>query len=311
MSVLHSNLFAMKIRSMFGTVLMMLSAFAYRANGQASPTDSARAWRESLRAADEMASTAAFRTGIGAALPLAMTDDAVLLWDAAPVVSGRAGIQQLLAAQPSVRVSWQPLRVLVSKDGNFGVTFGATSRYGNASAPVGSARYISVWRRSASAGWKMTAHAQIGLVNPDSVKVPASLPGTLGSTKSPQDPFAAADIAFARMAIDSGAPAAFYHYSASDGMTFAGTGELNIGPEAIRARLGEGAVGKAKWIWRPVITIAAASGELGATVGTAEIQLGPGPNDVFFSKYLSIWKRQPDGSIKFVVDGGSGRPQKP
>ena len=301
----------MKIQSMLGMAVMMLGAFVVRAESQASPADSARAWRESLRAADEAASTAAFKTGIGAALPLAITDDAVLLWDAAPVVSGRAGIQQLLAAQPSVRVSWQPLRVLVSRDGNFGVTFGATSRYGDGSAPVGSARYISVWRRAARTGWKMTAHAQIGLVNPDSVKVPNSLPGTLSSTKSPQDPFAAADIAFAQMAIDSGAPAAFYRYSAPDGMTFAGTGELNIGPEAIRARLGEGAVGKAKWIWRPVITIAAASGELGATVGTAEIQLGPEPKDVFFSKYLSIWKRQPDGSIKFVVDGGSGRPQRP
>jgi ketosteroid isomerase-like protein len=301
----------MKNQAMLGTALLILGAFAHRAEPQASPADSARAWRESLRAADETVSTAAFKTGIGAALPLAMTDDAVLLWDAAPVVSGRPGIQQLLAAQPSVRVSWQPLRVLVSKDGKFGVTFGATSRYGDGSAPAGSARYISVWRRTSPAGWKMAAHAQIGLVNPDSVKLPTSLPGTLSSTTSPQDPFAAADIAFARMAIDSGAPAAFYHYSAPDGMTFAGTGELNIGPEAIRARLGEGAAGKAKWVWRPVITIAAASGELGATVGTAEIQLGPGPNDVFFSKYLSIWKRQPDGSIKFVVDGGSGRPQRP
>ncbi|MDP9177412.1 MAG: DUF4440 domain-containing protein [Gemmatimonadota bacterium] len=301
----------MKIHSMFGTALVMLGAVAFRAESQASPADSARAWRESLRVADEMASTAAFKTGIAAALPLAMTDDAVLLWDAAPIVSGRPGIQQLLAAQPSVRASWQPLRVLVSRDGNFGVTFGATSRYGDVSAPAGSARYISVWRRVAPASWKMTAHAQIGLVNPDSVKIPAALPGALSSTKVPQDPFAAADIAFARMAIDSGAPAAFYHYSAPDGMTFAGTGELNIGPEAIRARLGEGAAGKAKWVWRPVITVAAASGELGATVGTAEIQLGTGPNDVFFSKYLSIWKRQPDGSIKFVVDGGSGRPQRP
>lgn len=208
-------------------------------------------------------------------------------------------------------MSWQPFRVLVSTDGNFGVTFGATLRYGDAGAPASSARYMSVWRRVSPGGWKMAAHEQIGLVNPDSVKVPAALPGVVSSTTSPRDQFAAADLAFARMAIDSGAPAAFYHYAAPDGITFAGTGELNVGPDAIRAWLAEGAAGKAKWVWRPVITIAAPSGDLGATVGTAEIQLGAGPNDVFFSKYLSIWKRQPDGSIKFVVDGGSGRPQKP
>lgn len=300
----------MKILSLIWATTLLLSSNARRADCQAAPADSTRVWRESLRTADASASTAAFKTGLPAALSAAMTDDAVLLWEAAPIVSGRAGVQQLLTAQASVRVSWQPFRVLVSRDGKFGVTFGATSRYGDATAPASTARYMSVWQRVAG-GWKMVAHQQIGLVSPDSVKIPSPLPGAVNSTKSPEDPFAAADIAFARMAIDSGAPAAFYHYGAPDAVTFAGTGELNIGRDAIRGRLAEGAAGKAKWVWRPVLTLAAASGDLGVTVGTAEIELGPGPKDVFFSKYMSIWKRQPDGSIRFVADGGSGRPQKP
>lgn len=299
----------MKFRWIIPGSMLILGAVAYRAECQGSAPDSMRAWRESLRAADASASSAAFKTGLAAALPLAMTDDAVILWEAAPVVSGRQSIQQLLAAQPAIRVSWQPLRVLVSSDGKFGVTFGATSRYGDVRSPASSARYISVWQRLSSGGWKIAANAQIGLLSPDSVKLPASLAGAVTSTKSPQDPFAAADIAFARMAIDSGAPASFYHFSTSDAVTFAGTGELNIGPAAIRSRLAEGAAGKARWVWRPVITIAPASGDLGATIGTAEIHLGPGPNDVFLSKYLSIWRREPDGSIKFVVDGGNGRPK--
>jgi ketosteroid isomerase-like protein len=225
-------------------------------------------------------------------------------------VSGRESVQQLLAAQPGMRVSWQPLRVLVSSDGKFGVTFGATSRYGDASTPASSARYISVWRRVSPGGWKIAANAQIGLVSADSVKLPAALPGALNSMKSPQDKFAAADIAFAKMAIDSGAPASFYHFGTADAVTFAGTGELNVGPAAIRSRLAEGAAGKAKWVWRPVITIAAPSGDLGATIGTAEIHFGPAEKDIFLSKYLTIWRREPDGSIKFVTDGGSGRPKQ-
>ncbi len=215
----------------------MLGFVAASGECQPATADSTRVWRESLRAADAAASTAAFKRGLAEALSLVMTDDAVLLWDAAPIVSGRAGIQQLLAVQSTVRVSWQPFRVLVSSDGRFGV-----------------------------------------------------------------------DNAFARMAVDSGAPAAFYYYGAPDAMTLAGTGELNVGPAGIRARLAEGPVGKAKWEWRPVVTIAAPSGDLAATIGTAEIRLGPGPDDVFFSKYMTIWKRQPDGFLRFVVDGGSGRP---
>jgi ketosteroid isomerase-like protein len=290
-------------------VALAIGTLVNRAECQPSAADSTRAWRESLRAADAGASAAAFKRGFAEALPLDVTDDAVLLWESAPVISGRAAIHQLLSAQPAVRVSWQPFRVLVSRDGKFGVTFGATSKYTDGSGPPTNARYISVWRRVAPDGWKMVANAQIGLVNPDSVKVSPTVGEEVTTPQKTQNPFAAADIAFARMALDSGAPAAFYHYAAPDGMTFAGTGELNIGPPAIRARLTEGPAGAAKWAWRPIATIAAPSGDLGATIGTAEIRFGSKPSDVFYSKYITIWKRQPDGSIKFVVDGGSGRPR--
>jgi ketosteroid isomerase-like protein len=299
----------MKTHRMMWIIAMMLGALACRAECQPSAADSTRAWRESLRAADAGASAAAFKRGLPEALPLDMADDAFLLWEGAPVISGRAAIQQLLSTQRAVHVSWQPFRVLVSRDGRFGVTFGATSRYTDGNGPPSIGRYISVWRRVAPDGWKMVANAQIGLVNPDSVKLSPTLAGTASAPQKTQNPFAAADIAFARMALDSGAPAAFYHYAAPDAMTLAGTGELNIGPASIRARLAEGPAGTAKWQWRPVTTIAAASGDLGATIGTAEITFGPKPGDVFHSKYITIWKRQADGSIKFVVDGGSGRPQ--
>jgi ketosteroid isomerase-like protein len=299
----------MNAHPMMCSIALTLGALSYRAECQPRAADSTRAWRESLRAADAGASAAAFKRGLAVGLPLDLTDDAVLLWESAPVVSGRASIQQLLSAQPAVRLSWQPFRVLVSRDGKFGVTFGATSRYTDGSGPPSNARYISVWRRVVPGGWKMVANAQIGLVNPDTVKISPTVAGEVTTPQKTQNPFAAADIAFARMALDSGAPAAFYHYAAPDGMTFAGTGELNIGPSAIRARLAEGPAGAAKWAWRPIATIAAPSGELGATIGTAEIRFGPKPSDVFYSKYITIWKRQPDGSIKFVVDGGSGRPQ--
>ena len=32
-------------------------------------------------------------------------------------------------------------------------------------------------------------------------------------------------------------------------------------------------------------------------------------SDAFYSKYLTIWLRQPDGSLKFLVDGGGARPR--
>jgi hypothetical protein len=109
------------------------------------------------------------------------------------------------------------------------------------------------------------------------------------------------------MARDSGAPTAFYHFSAPDAMTLAPTGELNIGPTTIQTRLREGPAGTAAWRWWPVITIAARSGDLGATIGESEIQLST--SNIFYSKYITVWRRQRDQSLKFVIDAGSARPR--
>ena len=55
--------------------------------------------------------------------------------------------------------------------------------------------------------------------------------------------------------------------------------------------------------WWPVAAEIAPSGDLGCTVGEARI-----PSLNHYSKYLTIWRRQPDGTWKFVADGGNVRP---
>ena len=60
-------------------------------------------------------------------------------------------------------------------------------------------------------------------------------------------------------------------------------------------------------VWAPLLGRAAASGDLGYTVGTAELRVAGKP-ETSFLKYLTIWVRQPDGSWRFVLDGGNARP---
>jgi hypothetical protein len=55
--------------------------------------------------------------------------------------------------------------------------------------------------------------------------------------------------------------------------------------------------------WWPVGAEVAQSGDLGCSVGEATIE-----SLHYFSKYLTVWKRQPDASWKFVADGGNVRP---
>jgi ketosteroid isomerase-like protein len=144
------------------------------------------------------------------------------------------------------------------------------------------------------------------------VVIPPSLAQSALPTTNPSSgngaAFAQADVAFAKMAAASGAPAAFGAFAAPDAMTLPGTGEIVIGPAAINARMLESPAAKAKWEWHPVYSEGSSAGDLGFTVGEATIAI-PGANGVteYKSKYLTIWRRQPDGSIRFIVDGGNDR----
>ena len=264
--------------------------------------------RETLRLAEQALSQAAYEGGLARALA-GMAEDAVLLLEGAPIVRGRAEAERLLAAQTALRearVSWEPFRVLVSSDGSLGVSFGGTVAERPGSTP-NPGRYFTVWRRSAAGAWQVAAHQQVGLLQPGETVLPAG--ATAVPTEPDANPFAQADLAFAKLAADSGAPAAFARFVAPDGMTLAATGELNIGPAAVRARLVQSPAATARWSWRPLITFAAASGDLGVTIGEATIlRTDVEPTVTSYSKYLTVWQRQPDGSLKFVVDGGSGRP---
>ncbi|MDB4950048.1 MAG: hypothetical protein JWM27_2697, partial [Gemmatimonadetes bacterium] len=114
-----------------------------------------------------------------------------------------------------------------------------------------------------------------------------------------------ADRAFAAMAAARGAGPAFVAFAAPDVLNVGG--QITAGPAEVAASF---AGDTAHWLWGPILSRASADGELGYTVGEAAIT-GAGPDGAprtSYSKYLTIWRRQPDGSYKYVTDGGNGRP---
>ena len=278
------------------------------ANAQTCGTPGERepvAARASLTAAEQDAAAAMAGMGFAETLPGILSEDGVVLVANAPILHGRDNVVRVLGVMPGRKASrtWQPLRVLVSRDGLFGTTFGISAIEAGAGRASTLARYITVWRCNAQNAWQAVAHADIRSP-PPTVRVPADIPLTLGDS-SPRDAFARADLDFAHMAADSGAPAAFARFAAPDAITFVPTGEINVGPVGIRARMNEGRAGIV-WRWHPVLSYSAATEDLGATVGEAEIRV-PGSTPVY-SKYITVWQRQPDGSLRFVVDGGGARP---
>lgn len=132
----------------------------------------------------------------------------------------------------------------------------------------------------------------------------------LAATASPASaadpaPLLEADRAFARMAQEKGVGAAFGAYAANPSVKFDHP-KVKITPDELAATFPP----ETKLDWEPVEGDMAASGDLGYTWGrwTATVPAKDGGTRQITGKYVSIWKKQPDGSWKFVLDTGSPDP---
>lgn len=121
---------------------------------------------------------------------------------------------------------------------------------------------------------------------------------------------AAMEDAFCAMAKEKGVLAAFQHFAAPD-VAFIDTDPRKFrGPAAVQERMGSFPAG-ASLTWSAHFTDVSADGTLGYNYGRYEIR-GPGPDGkerVGGGWFLSIWKKQPDGSWKYVMD--TGAPDRP
>ena len=278
--------------------------------------DSLAQLRASLVAADRAAADSALRLGLARALASAGSERLVLVYPGAPVLAGREAVVAFLDSQdPSGAgaVGWSPLHAEVSADGSFGVTYGVTGIVGRTGAhpSLRFGNYLSAWRWT-DQGWRLVAHAQLFYPNPSAVTLSPGFqpPHPLPLDWShPSVGFAVADSEFAALAGLEGAERAFTAYAANDAVTFSPRGVLTRGPEAIgRGVRDDGA--PSHWRWWPVAAGGSDGGDLGFTVGEAEIRPGDasGEGSVYYGKYLTLWRRDAGGRVSFLADGGSSRP---
>jgi ketosteroid isomerase-like protein len=124
---------------------------------------------------------------------------------------------------------------------------------------------------------------------------------------------AAMEDAFCAMAAEKGLLAAFSHFAAPD-VAFLDTDPRKFrGPDAVRERMGTDQPG-VKLTWSASFTDVSDDGTLGYNYGRYESRR-PGPDGkeaVRGGWFLTIWKKQPDGSWRYVMDNGTpDRPPAP
>lgn len=282
----------------------------------ASASLAAQSQRSMVLKTDRAAGDSSWTLGLAKVLAARGTSDLVLLWPGAPAVRGMASVQQLMTAaqavgnltsaakgerSPSRRIAWEPIGIEISSDSTLAATWGVTVAESGSGAPVID-RYIGVWVRARGEGWKLAVLMveDVGeQVVPEVAELPRELPPI--SPQGNSSAFVQADRDFARLAGDSGAGIAFERWAAPDVHIFAGGGVQVNGPAAV----GRMVAGPSTWAWHPVAAGSSADGTLGWTAGEAVITTAGKGNP---TKYLTIWRRQPDGTVRFVTDGGNARP---
>lgn len=121
------------------------------------------------------------------------------------------------------------------------------------------------------------------------------------------------DREFSAMCMDKGMQEAFLEYAADDVIKLR-PGELPVMNKAELRQMFEAHAsdGVLKFQWSPVKADIAASGDLGYTFGNWSIFIrsdGVTKDTTIYGNYVSIWKKQKDGSWKYVLDGGNSTPK--
>ncbi len=280
--------------------------------------------RDSLFRVDEARTDSVAARGFaGGTIPL-LDSNVVYLRAGASIAFGVDAARAVFDATveaAGTRLSWQPLGGGVSDDLLAAYTFGVAVRDAP-SAPPRFSRYIAFWRRERHGPWRIAGYSEVngpaatparehaarsgdGDVAPN--EMPAVRPAKVDQTRLQ---LRSADSSFSDLSYRMGVAYAFANTVAPDGVVF-GDPQLLIGPVAIEEYLSVRA-GQSSLVWQPVFAWVAASRDLGFTVGEST-STGRGASGAAvqrMGKYLTVWKRQSDGTWKFVIDGGNSAPPR-
>jgi ketosteroid isomerase-like protein len=125
-------------------------------------------------------------------------------------------------------------------------------------------------------------------------------PACAGTPEGSADPavVVAAERAFARASIEHGMKDAFLAHLAPDAIVF------RPGPVPAIEWFRNRPATKGRLEWAPDVAAIASSGDLGFTAGPWRWQDPSG--EASFGHYVTVWRREADGTWKVAVDGGAG-----
>ena len=130
--------------------------------------------------------------------------------------------------------------------------------------------------------------------------------GGAGDADAAREELLAVDREFAQASVQFGPAQAFYIYMADDVVWLPNESERLVGPESVRDALA--AIPGLTLDWTPLDGAVSSSGDLGYTWGTWEAvvpEVETGGSRISTGRYATVWRRDPDGSWRVVLDMGN------
>ena len=251
---------------------------------------------------------------LGATLGPALTEDAYYLAPGRPVLAGRDAIVRALAPPAGRRAERTPLVAAVSADGSHGYTAGRLLEHPGAGDAPTHAKYLAYWRRDGGT-WRVWAYVENpSPAAPDSAPAgPPLKPHRATSQSASADAAAllAADAQFSALSAADGAGPAFGRFAERGALLLLGGGHRMVwGDSAIAGFIGGAIPPPDRLTWTPRVGRLAPAGDLGFTIGDGTYRhVAPsGGEQRSYSKYLTVWRRQPDGAWRYAADAGNEQP---
>jgi ketosteroid isomerase-like protein len=134
--------------------------------------------------------------------------------------------------------------------------------------------------------------------------------GFLFVSCSPQNQFVRADLDFSQYSLAHGPAEAFTKYFAADGFVLRAGANPVTGRDSIRTLFANFANG-ATLTWEPLEVDCSETRDIGFTIGNHQTKITDSAGTVRTidsGQYVTLWKRQPDQSLKVIADMGSPHP---
>jgi ketosteroid isomerase-like protein len=241
------------------------------------------------------------------------SDDVSLLAPGAELITGHTAVAAHIAKEPARKLTgWHTLRAGVARGGDLGYTAGAFEISAQGAQKSEHAVYLFAWRKYGGS-WKIAAIVRNPAEGPPAPGLKLIKTQPPESMADPGDVSSAAiikaDTDFSNLSQKTNVPEAFAAYIADNGTLLGVITEPVSGEQAVGAQFPP-SPRKGVLAWKPVKADMSSTGDIGYTIGRAEFkgEDREGKPVTGYTKYLTIWIRQADGSWRYIIDGGNSVP---